>query len=538
MKKWFLHILLFASLFGMLTTSCSQDEEIADIPSAGTPSEKVTIRFTLDLGEQGGMRSRSSWEGYDEDDKSDSDQAEPGIGDENFIDTNRLQVFMFKTNGTYIGGLKDMEAERQGDSNIYNIKGEVDVDKSAIVNEVLNCKIMVVANANAATVNNGQVTGYNNDAIFNHNVTSIPMWGIGTYTINLLQQLQVDLDEPIYMLRSMAKIEVTLSGTLFENDYRLKGATLSNYNTIGYVVPSLPQTTGTSPTIDWNALTKTTALSTWTDAVARANTSAPNSTDTSIGFTQVTEGKSYVIYVPEYENDGSLSISLNLVKGDTESPVYKEGETPYTILLNNYVQNETTGKYEPNLNAPLDLVRNHWYKYTINSINDGMNVTLAVAPWEVKEDVLDYTQHTASISVSSITGTTLGWEEGTYINDEDNILLNGGNTAIFKVKINTPTNAEWKAVLEDPNDIFEFDTSEGFSGSPQGNKNIYGFNDVEGGVVTIGVKSKSSTVVGTYSAVLRMYVNVGTKWVQVDLVDANIGNKISVYTIKHSYSGH
>ena len=174
MKKWILHILLFASLFSMLTTSCSQDEEIADIPSAGTPSEKVTISFTLDLGEQGGMRSRSSWEGYDEDDKSDNVQAEPGIGNENYIDTNSLQVFMFKTDGTYIGGLKDMEAKRQGDySNIYNIKGEVDVDKSAIVNEVLNCKIMVVANANAATVNNGQVTGYNNDAIFNHSLLGI-----------------------------------------------------------------------------------------------------------------------------------------------------------------------------------------------------------------------------------------------------------------------------------------------------------------------------------------------------------------------------
>ena len=62
MKKWLLHIMLVGML-GMLAASCSQDEEIANIPSTVTPSEKVTILFTLDLGEQGGMSSRATWEG-------------------------------------------------------------------------------------------------------------------------------------------------------------------------------------------------------------------------------------------------------------------------------------------------------------------------------------------------------------------------------------------------------------------------------------------------------------------------------------------
>ena len=374
MKKWILHILLFASLFGMLTTSCSQDEEIADFPSAGTPSEKVTIRFTLDLGEQGGMRSRSSWEGYDEDDKSDSDQAEPGIGDENYIDTNSLQVFMFKTNGTYIGGLKDMEAKRQDDSNIYNIKGEVAVDKTAIVNEILNCKIMVVANANAATVNNGQVTGYNNDAIFNHNVTSIPMWGIGTYTINLLQQLQVDLDEPIYMLRSMAKIEVTLNQAVYDEGYRITSATLNKYNTQGYVVPTLPLTIGDSPVVDLNNLTNTTSLSTTNVFREKESLAEMASSPTPKSFSENVAGKSYVIYVPEYNNENELTITLGLTHNGTS--IYKEGETPYTISLNEYKINSTTGKSEPDTKSPLDLVRNHWYQYNITSVNTAVEVPL------------------------------------------------------------------------------------------------------------------------------------------------------------------
>ena len=376
MKKWILHILLFASLFGVLTTSCSQDEEIADIPSAGTPSEKVTISFTLDLGEQGGMRSRSSWEGYDEDVTNDSNQAELGINNENFINTNSLQVFMFKTDGTYIGGLKDMEAKRQGDSNIYNIKGEVDVDKSAIVNEVLNCKIMVVANANAATVNNGQVTGYNNDAIFNHNVTSIPMWGIGTYSINLIQQLQVDLAEPIYMLRSMAKIEVTLNQAVYDEGYRITSAILNKYNTQGYVVPTLPLTTGDSPVVDWNNLTNTTSLSTTNVFRESESLAGTTSSPTSKSFSENVAGKSYVIYVPEYNNENELTITLGLTHNGTS--IYKEGNTPYTISLNEYKINFTTGKSEPDTESPLDLVRNHWYQYNITAVNTAVDVPLTL----------------------------------------------------------------------------------------------------------------------------------------------------------------
>ena len=283
---------------------------------------------------------------------------------------------MFKTNGTYIGGLKDMEAKRQGDSNIYNIKGEVDVDKSAIVNEILKCKIMVVANADAATKNNGQVTGYDNDAIFDHDVTSIPMWGIGTYTINLIQQLQVNLAEPIYMLRSMAKIEVTLNQAVYDEGYRITSATLNKYNTQGYVVPTLPLTTGDSPVVDWNNLTNTTTLSTANVFRENESLAVTASSPTSKSFSANVAGKSYVIYVPEYDNENELTITLGLTHNGTS--IYKEGNTPYTISLNEYKINSTTGKSEPDTESPLDLVRNHWYQYNITAVNTAVDVPLTL----------------------------------------------------------------------------------------------------------------------------------------------------------------
>ena len=145
MRKWLLHIFL-VSVLGMLTASCSQnaDDPTQDVPSKSADTEKVTIRFTIDLGEQSGMSSRAAWEGYDDDGTYDSSTAEEGIGNENYINTSNLQVFLFNTTGAYIGGLKDMEANSTSTAHIYEIKGEVDVVKSAIVNKKLNCKIMVV----------------------------------------------------------------------------------------------------------------------------------------------------------------------------------------------------------------------------------------------------------------------------------------------------------------------------------------------------------------------------------------------------------
>ena len=35
MKKWFLHILLLAGLFGVLTTSCSQEEFLEEVTGRG-----------------------------------------------------------------------------------------------------------------------------------------------------------------------------------------------------------------------------------------------------------------------------------------------------------------------------------------------------------------------------------------------------------------------------------------------------------------------------------------------------------------------
>ena len=507
MKKWLLHIMLVGML-GMLAASCSQDEEIANIPSTGTPSEKVTIRFTLDLGEQGGMSSRATWEGYDEDGTSNSN------GDENAI--NNIQVFMFSTDGAYIGGLKDMEYEQQVNSNIYNIKGEVDVVKTAIKNEVLNCKIMVVANANAASVESDKVTDFNNAATFNHNVSYIPMWGIGTYEIDLIQQLIVDLDEPIYMLRSMAKIEVTLNQTVYAEGYRITSATLNKYNTQGYVVPTLPVTTGDNPVVDWSKLTNPTSLSTANVFREYESLAVTLSNPISKSFSENEKG-SYVIYVPEYDNDGSLDITLGLSNGTTD--ITNSLETN-KIKLNVYSNGKPT-------NTPIDLVRNHWYQYTINKVNDGANidVTCQVQPWELQQQVIDYTSEPAAAE-----GGKIHWI-GANPDASNQVTLNSSLEAQCTFTLNSPLGYQWVASLvpvgdgaSAANSPFRFVTDNQIAGMDTS-------GIIDGKPVTLTIKSTAVDGVDEDKAVQLQIIVIKGDGTSVILDEDVIGGP---YTVIHT----
>ena len=496
MRKWLLHIFL-VSVLGMLTASCSQnaDDPTQDVPSKSADTEKVTIRFTIDLGEQSGMSSRAAWEGYDDDGTNDSSTAEEGIGNENYINTSNLQVFLFNTTGAYIGGLKDMEANSTSTAHIYEIKGEVDVVKSAIVNKKLNCKIMVVANADAATTNatSGKVTGYNYNAVFNHDVTTIPMWGIGTYSIDLIQQLQVDLNEPIYMLRSMAKIEVTLGGeytdasgnkrNLYTDGYRITGATLSNYNTQGYVVPTYmildtDENTQANPqTVELSALGSTTDL--LTDGVFR---SIDNKlANTAKSFSDVDNiQKTYVIYVPEMPkgtDNSPIKVNLRLGKVAGTNDNGSENITDITASVMKGNPHFELKDYSKANRGHYDIIRNWYYKYTINTISDGIEATLKVKvnDWDTDEETWNYKDQ------ASVEGEgKMIWEDEKENENDNNytVAVEGTNVyvpiateekpAVCNFRISTPVGATWYAT---------FETVEGVYGA-------FMFLDAEGNEVT------------------------------------------------------
>ena len=518
MKKWFIHILLLAGLFGMLTTSCCQDEAIEQ---TGTTNGTVRIQFTLAMDGNAGSRV-ANWSDITGDDETDEeDIRKVGSTYENTI--NHFQVFLFQNTRCLgeVGNLSLVNVSG-GPKNKYTFRGEVTVSNATITNNKLqNATIMVVANYEGYVNGNLAVTqNYIFDYIasaYNASVSNkkyIPMWGMLRPASGiLLNESTDDTFTPIgdiYMLRSLAKIEVLMAA----NDFTLEGAKLNKYNTKAKLLPS-------KPTNGYFSATSTSDYD--TENCMNDEVSAVTS---ELSFFETSTG-SYVIYVPEYNNDSKdIEITLDIAKDG----ISISGDL------------DSKGKFKL---ATSSIVRNHWYKCTVNSVdyNTGFDLTLAVAPWAENVDVLDYTENTVTYNINS----TSPWSEfDAYDNTNPQVVLlkTGINVAPAKYMFTllTPKNAEWRAVLE--GEHIEFETGEGYSGELLGGENvskqiIHGFtsSDNTGTVITLGVKADNSNMDGQFSARLRFYVNLGNKWYEIDLIDGNEsttnGGGLNHWTIKH-----
>ena len=118
MKNWFLHILLLAGLFGMLTTSCSQEDEGLEMVTAA--KEKVMVRFSIALNKSG-ADSRASW----------GSEYTSATGDEFDNRINPNQFFVTLTLGSETKNVKNVVYWKSDNINVYEFMGEVDVNISS-----------------------------------------------------------------------------------------------------------------------------------------------------------------------------------------------------------------------------------------------------------------------------------------------------------------------------------------------------------------------------------------------------------------------
>ena len=384
MKKWILHILLVGVL-GILAASCSQEADDPTVDSRGE-KEKVLIRFTIALDEPKAA-SRTSWDGYDPDDSnySDGPQAEDdteymeiGSVAENYIDRNTVQVLIYDMNGTPMGELKEVKVERDTDDDnnnqhLYYLTGAFEADADQISS--LDFKLMVFANTpKKSDLNNPDTWQF---AYPLADGAGIPMWGIATFTdVDLSGSTSEDnaekLQEPIYMLRSMAKIEVTLNSEA-NGGYELSGVTLNKAMENGLVMPKLRTDEPADVTI--KGLESTEALG--VEEVF-------NPSDGDVGEASFTESESentYYIYVPEYDassDNGNLEINLALTNGTKD-------ETGNDVITN---KSFTHGGYSEGAysKTPWNVVRNHYYKYTV-SVQNGVDlvVIITINPWNYRD---------------------------------------------------------------------------------------------------------------------------------------------------------
>ena len=428
MKKWLLHILLVGVLC-MLAASCSQE---ADDPTQVDDMQSGTIRIQFSLAmDESRVGSRAEW-------GTETGTTTP-IGDriignnyENMIKLDYLHVFLFDANGTYLGEVGNLEMTPTTSDTEYTFKGEITVNGVDVKTNSSGGKyledytIMVMANYENYINGNVAVTyNYLFDYIADNYrpnesgmaTSYIPMWGMLKTDIPLNPEGTEDDDfaeiDDIYMLRSMAKIEVVLDAESVPNDYTITGATLNKYNQKGYLLPAkYPSSTNGVAASYFNA-TSTSYFDTETCINAYAST-----VTNSLAFNLASDKRSCVIYVPEYAVNGStsdLSINLQISRGTT--PISDNLNSKGTFTLNQ-----------------TQLVRNHWYRCTVKTISDGFDLTVQAMPW---------TKQSVSMSFTDIvTYNVTGWTSGTTgdIDEENNLVyMTKGKAAEFIFRIVTPT---------------------------------------------------------------------------------------------------
>ena len=372
MKNWSTYIfLLVAGALSLLATSCSQEDE--GLESVIASQGKATVQFSIALGDSG-AGSRATWgdQPYDDDPKVEN-SLESNIGNEfeNTIDLTQFHVSLTLADDTQVPIKKITQSGHT--NNVYDFVGEVEVKS---VKSLTGAKIEVRANIGqtASTFTPNYTT------IPYKGVASIPMWGIHTVTAeeNLLlvpgpASDPIRFTNPIYLLRSMAKVEVVFQSTV-NADYKIISAGLSKYKSEGNLLP-----TGNFPnTLSYNR----------EDCINPSSTTTIVAPSDALGlpFEVAADKRSCVIYVPEYaiqyDQNGKSDLNIQLLI-DTD----KDGDSDSHELV-------SKGIFSVNTN----LVRNHWYVYRVN------NVTI--------EDDVQFTLHYQVIDWTEIDNGTLTFGDG------------------------------------------------------------------------------------------------------------------------------
>lgn len=330
MKNWI--YIIFIGLMGFLASSCqrSLDEDVQYSRTLG----KAQLTFTIAL-EDIDSRSRASWNQNESDSTS-----VVGTVYENQIDLaseDGLQVFVYDLDGNLLGEVTDMDVHRISDKdNIYRFNGNLEIED--LPSETLKCHLMVYANCTSST------------ETFEYGVRYIPMWGLKETTLNLAKGELTEVEEPIYLLRAMAKVSVKLHATI-SKEFDLDSVTIDKYNKKGYVLPAY-QTLVNTEEMDL-------------DAVFNPDTT---SLGTDLAFSKISDDE-FSIYLPEYCNvDEDVSPATISVVIDGKS---------YTLEFKNYINGQVGS------NA-YNIVRNHYYQYVITSINTGVEVSFSYQsiPWQ------------------------------------------------------------------------------------------------------------------------------------------------------------
>ncbi|MGL5981628.1 MAG: hypothetical protein ACRCZY_12290 [Phocaeicola sp.] len=339
MKTTLYYLLLL--LIATTMSGCKNDSTVEEGPK---------ISFVLSLGQS----SSDTRTVFDEE-----------IGTYNYdnqIDQSDLRVILYGPNTKlYLGEVKSITTTRI-DINTYQFVGTLALEPG--IGKNLNCRMMLFINCGDAipplykepssSLQNLSFTFDPNSfspKASQNSLRYIPMWGVKAINITIKTGGRHDLGT-IYLLRAMAKVQVTLDESI--TDWTLHSVQQTCYQESGCILPqgyldmttTLRMTKPTIPTEDVRSMK-------------------------SINYTEVTAGRDYIIYLPEYNNTGSsnqeTTIDLNL-RRNSESRNYK-------LSFKDYSQSETSSTEK------WDIVRNYYYKFRITGLFEDIQLYYTVEPW-------------------------------------------------------------------------------------------------------------------------------------------------------------
>lgn len=336
---------IIVPLMCVAMTACSDDDGVDAIAK-----NDVRVAFTMMVADA--TSTRAANEGWDE-----YGPKEPGIDDENMINTDDLRIAICDGMGNIIGDVETITVTPMSDPSgtKYAITG---VWKNAKDDIARAKKIMIVANSNAAKLSTIALP----DLTYNIDTETrkyIPMWGVASLPA-LTLGTQTDMTEQIYLLRAMAKVRVGMRPDMKSYGYSIGSMHINNYNTQGYCLPK-----------NYKSANKT------QDIRFDNSLNVIDSREASIGLA---DGKA--TYIPEYDNT-STGATPSTITVDLNRNGKHEGT--YTLKFRNY---DTDGKPT---GTRYDIQRNHYYTFLIYKEGDKIIVSLHVRKWNKRvydEDII------------------------------------------------------------------------------------------------------------------------------------------------------
>lgn len=355
--------------------SCANDaDKFQDFPQ--TEVMRLTFKVSTDL--PSSSRAGTWGDGYESDPAYDFEKKIRTIEAYLYDNSNRL-ITRLETDGSTAAS-DELDFILRIDSNSKWLNQGADGKR------YLSGKLVVTANCDGLSGNALEKLRFSRDA--NNAPTNdselrnsaIPMWGCCILTdIPIIpnSHYPAEGDNPveIHLLRAMAKVTVSLSEKVRET-YKLTGATLSSYQLYGNVVPNgaadIAGTTGLDIDRCFNPepdrmITSPYPLTPFTHTIRDSSGKTVTVTD-------------LIGYIPEIDNPGRDILHITPQIADNKgNPINADGDD-FRIYFTEY----TDGQPSETVDKDHDIIRNHSYIFTINSITMPY-VDYTVCKWDDRE---------------------------------------------------------------------------------------------------------------------------------------------------------